>query len=97
MPDLHRAAAFQSWALTEDRARRTQPARDGLRARIERNLNLPDRLDPAERAKRVDWAMRAHMLRLSAKSAAARAKAAGLVEDAQQAESELTALGGGAA
>ena len=94
---IGRANAHHSWAVTPDRWARTQPARDGLRARIERDLNLPDSLDPAERAKRVNSALRAHMLRLAALSATARRKAAGLAETADLAETELASLGGGAA
>jgi hypothetical protein len=52
------------------------PAHRGFRARFERLVDPDGTLDPAERAIRADRAQRAHMLSLSAKSAASRRKKA---------------------
>ncbi|MGD0861778.1 MAG: hypothetical protein ABSA21_03340 [Candidatus Limnocylindrales bacterium] len=48
------------------------PAHRGFRARFERLVDAEGQLDPAERAKRIDRALRAHMLTLAAKSAEVR-------------------------
>jgi hypothetical protein len=54
----------------------TASARAGYRAKFEREADPEGRLLPAERAVRADRLLRAHMLRLAAKSAAARRKRA---------------------
>lgn len=68
-----RVAAHERWANEDDRAACTQPARDAFRARFERQVDPNNQLDPAERARRAEHAMRAHMLRLSLRSARSRA------------------------
>ncbi len=50
----------------------TRPARAGFRRRFEREVDPEGVLHPEERAKRSEAAMRAHMLRLAERSAAAR-------------------------
>jgi hypothetical protein len=49
-------------------------ARDGLRRRFEREVDPEGELTPAERARRADLAMRAHMTRLAMASARKRAR-----------------------
>lgn len=51
----------------------TRPARAAFAARFEREVDPGRVLDPAERRRRAEAAMRSHMLRLAARSAAARA------------------------
>lgn len=68
----HRIAAYESWARTTDRAARTQPARDGLRARFERQVDPDDTMTPQQRSAAADAAMKAHFLRMAQASAAAR-------------------------
>jgi hypothetical protein len=60
-----RAAAATRWGKTPDRAEATAPARAGLRAKFEREVDPDGTLDPVERAYRADQLMRAHMLRMS--------------------------------
>lgn len=70
---LAEIAAHTSWARTENRTARTAPARAGLRAKFAREVDPNGSLTPAERARRVDSMMRAHMLRMTRAAAAARA------------------------
>lgn len=51
----------------------TAPARRGFWQRFEREVDPDGRLAPAERTKRANQLMRAHMLRLAKSSAEARA------------------------
>lgn len=67
-----RMAAYQSWAHTEDRVARTAPARKAAMDRYERQVDPAGTLDPAERSRRAEQAMRAHMARIALKSAQAR-------------------------
>lgn len=67
-----RIAANTRWGNTPDRAKATEPARRGLRAKFERQVDPDGTLDPAERERRVDSLMRAHMQRLSLKATQAR-------------------------
>ena len=69
---IARIAAAERWARTADRSAATEPARQGLRARFEREADPDGTLDPAERARRTDAVMTAHMLRLARASAATR-------------------------
>jgi hypothetical protein len=70
---LGKAAANFRWAMTDDPAAATQPARDAFMRRFEDQVD-PDRtLAPAERAKRAARARRAYFLQLAAKSARTRA------------------------
>jgi hypothetical protein len=69
-----RLASHTRWAKCEDRTAATQPARDAFRNRWLDQVD-PDRVLPAaERAKRADNAMKAHMTRMALNSAKARAR-----------------------
>jgi hypothetical protein len=67
-----RIAVHTSWANTKDRSARTAPGRRAAMQRFERQVDPDGTLPPAERARRADQAMRAHMARLALKSATAR-------------------------
>lgn len=67
-----RIGAYESWARTPDRTARTWPARKAALERFEREVDPDWVLTPQERAKRAEWARKAHMQRLAMKSAAAR-------------------------
>jgi rubrerythrin len=67
-----RMASNESWARTEDRAARTWPARKAMLDRFEKQVDPEGKLTPQERAKRAEWARKAHMQRLALKSVAAR-------------------------
>ena len=67
-----RLAAHKSWANTADPAARTAAARAASLSRFAREVDPEGKLDPAERARRADHAMQAHMLRMSLKAAKAR-------------------------
>lgn len=69
---IARIAAAERWARTADRVAATEPARRGLRARFEREVDPDGVLTIAERARRADALFAAHMLRLSRASAVAR-------------------------
>jgi hypothetical protein len=68
-----RIAALTRWSR-EDPAPATAKARTGFLQRFEHEVDPDGVLTPDERATRAQRALRAHMLRLSAKSAAARRK-----------------------
>ncbi len=67
-----RMAAAERWGRTPDRVAATEPARRGLRAKFEREADPDGTLTPAERARRADHLMRAHMFRLSLAAAETR-------------------------
>jgi rubrerythrin len=67
-----RIAALESWARTEDRSARTWPGRKAAMDKFEREVDPEGKLTIQERAKRAEWARKAHMQRLALKSAAAR-------------------------
>jgi hypothetical protein len=67
-----RLAVHTSWAQTTDRAARTAPARRAALQRFERQVDPDGRLKPAERTRRAEQAMRAHMAGLALRSAQAR-------------------------
>jgi hypothetical protein len=67
-----RVGALESWSRTIDPAARTAAGREASVKRFERQVDPDGVLDPAERARRAQQAMRAYMMRLAAKSAAAR-------------------------
>lgn len=67
-----RMAVHTSWAQTTDRAARTAPARRAALQRFERQVDPDGSLSSAERARRADQAMRAHMARLALRSAQTR-------------------------
>ena len=66
-------AAIQ-WSRETDRTARTEPARRGLRAKFAREVDPDGTLPEAEREFRIEQRFRAHMLRMTLASAAARAK-----------------------
>ena len=60
-----RQASYVSWANTKDRAARTQPGRQGLMRKFEREVD-PDRtLPPNERALRAEAARKAFYTSIS--------------------------------
>jgi hypothetical protein len=65
-------AAYVSWSRTTDRNARTRPAREAFLRRFEREVDPDGVLSPAERGRRAQHALRAHMLRLAKQSVAAR-------------------------
>lgn len=67
-----RAAANESWARTRDRSGRTAPARAAAIARFEQQVDPDGLLSAQERAKRAEYAHKAHMQRLAARSVAVR-------------------------
>jgi rubrerythrin len=68
-----RLAAYESWARTEDRSARTWPGRRrAMLDRFEKEVDPEGKLTVQERAKRAEWARKAHMQRMALKSAAAR-------------------------
>jgi hypothetical protein len=67
-----RLAVHTSWAQTTDRAARTAPARRAALQRFERQVDPDGTVDPAERRRRAEQAMRAHMAGLALRSAQAR-------------------------
>jgi hypothetical protein len=69
-----RAAAHVRWAHESDRSKATSCARAGLQARFEREVDPDRRLDPIERAKRVESRRKAYYADLARRSAAARRK-----------------------
>lgn len=69
-----RIAAHSRWALEPDRKAATAPARSGLKAKFLAEVDPSGLLDEAERERRAQSLMRAHMLRLASKSAKARAR-----------------------
>ncbi|MGY1660764.1 hypothetical protein ACI78Q_06005 [Geodermatophilus sp. SYSU D00705] len=84
-----RLAARVSWANTADRSARTAPARAGLMAKFERDVDPDGTLPPAERARCVASAKKAHYTRLALRSAQARrAKAAETRESAVDAPAD---------
>ena len=77
---MTRSEAARIAALTRhslgDTKKATEPARRGFMARFEDAVDKDRLLPEAERQARAHRALRAHMLRLSAKSAAARRRRA---------------------
>lgn len=69
-----RLAQHTRWAHEPDRSAATAPARAGLQARFERQVDPDGVLDPAERAKRAESARKAFYADLTRKSIAARRK-----------------------
>jgi hypothetical protein len=67
------AAAHTRWAKECDRAAATKPARDGLLARFEREVDPEGVLPPEVRQQRAEQLRRAHMQRLTVASIKARA------------------------
>jgi hypothetical protein len=69
-------AAHISWARTDDRSARTAPARRAALTRFEEQVDPDHRLNPTERVRRAEHAMRAHMTRLALRSAQVRRRQA---------------------
>ena len=90
-------AAHESWARTEDRAARTANARAAMLTRFEHQADPDGTLLPAERARRAEHLRKAYFQRLALKSAQARRRAREAEALAAAAETELRAVGGGAA
>lgn len=65
------------WANCEDRTAATAPARQAMKDRWLDQVDPDHVLPAAERAKRADHAMRAHMTRMALASAKARARRLG--------------------
>jgi len=72
--ELARLAAYTLHSQVADPVARLEPARRGFRAKFEHEVDPDGVLDPDERERRADYAMKAHMARLRVK--AIRAKAA---------------------
>jgi hypothetical protein len=87
-------AAHARWSKVVDRTAETAPARKALHDRLAAEVDPDNLLDPVERAKRVDSAVKAHMLRLSLKSS--RARQSGALATAEVYEAELSTLDGAA-
>ncbi|MEU8136039.1 hypothetical protein [Streptodolium elevatio] len=69
-----RLGAHESWAKTRDRSARTAPARRGLMARFEREVDPEGRLPAEQRAEMARHKYVAHFQRLSLMAAAGRRK-----------------------
>lgn len=67
-----RAASHARWAHEDDRAAATAPARAGMQARFENQVDPNRVLDPVERAKRAESARKAFYADLTRRSIAAR-------------------------
>ena len=95
---IARLGAYESWAKTADRTARTAPGRAAANTRFEREVDPNNELPPAERAKRAEYARKAHFTRLALKSAKVRrARAASKPRpdpQARIAELERLAAGG---
>lgn len=87
-----RAAAYDRWAATDDRAAATAPGRKAALERFERQVDPDGSLDPAERARRAAYARKAYFTKLALKSAQSRRRAAAATADAEAAEHELAEL-----
>lgn len=76
-PDQRRlrasAAAHTRWSKEPDYRAATQPARDGLLARFEREVDPDGTMPDAERIRRATQLRKAHMQKLALKSSQARA------------------------
>jgi hypothetical protein len=66
-----RIGGLRAWAMNEPEVM-VGPAHRGFRTRFERLVDPEGSLPPAERVRRAERAMRAHMLTLAARSADAR-------------------------
>ena len=67
-----RAGALRSWANTEDKTARTQPARDAFLERFEREVDPDGKLPEKQRTERALYARHAHMTELARRSAQVR-------------------------
>jgi hypothetical protein len=71
-----RAAVYQSWANTPDRAARTAPAREAYLAKLEAQVDPDGVMTPRDRRKAARAQQMAHLMRASQKAADARRKKA---------------------
>lgn len=71
---IARIAAAERWARVPDRTAATEPARRGLLARFEREVDPDGVLDVVERLRRAEQLRRAQLLRASRAAVAARAR-----------------------
>lgn len=72
-----RQAALTRWGRLpshDDREKATQPARDAALARFEREADPDGRLTETERVQAAEQLQRAHLMRMSMKAKAARAR-----------------------
>lgn len=69
-----RIAAHTLHSRVADPAAHTEPARQGFRRKFEREVDPDGLLDPDERERRADHAMKAHMARLRVKALRAKAE-----------------------
>lgn len=70
---LHsRAASHARWSRETDRTAATAPARAGLQAKFERQVDPDGTLDPVTRARLADSARKAYFADLTRRSIAAR-------------------------
>ena len=89
---LASAAGNMSWAKTEDRSARTEPARQAFNQRFYNQVD-PDRiLPPEEREKRAENARRAYFAEMSRKAARAARKRREDRRENQEASNQLAAL-----
>ncbi|SFF11884.1 hypothetical protein [Blastococcus tunisiensis] len=70
-------AAHARWAKETDRTAATAAAREAAERRWDRQVDPDGKLDPAERAKRAESALKAEMARLNLRRRMARRKAEG--------------------
>jgi hypothetical protein len=71
---LGQIRAHKRWSQVEDRTAATAPGRRAAEARFEREVDPDGVLDPAERARRVENARRAHFIAMAHRSVEARRK-----------------------
>lgn len=88
-----RIAAAERWGRTPDRTTATAAARNGLRAKFEREADPNGALTADERGRRADSLMRAHMLRMSLAAKSARRRAGESAAVAEAAEAALRDAG----
>jgi hypothetical protein len=88
-----RLAAYSRWAVTEDRPAATLPARTAFIARFQRQVDPAGRLEPAERARRAEFALHAYMARLAMESVKARRRKASRLDRTQKLAAEARAGG----
>ena len=69
MAKYTKLGAYVSWAQTEDRAARTATARKAMLEKFQHAVDPDGKLTLAERAKRAEFARKAHFQRLALKSA----------------------------
>lgn len=72
---LRARIAAHAMHAQHDSRETSKPGRDAFRARFEREVDPDGTLPPAERKRRAEHALRAHMQGLALKSARARRKA----------------------